>query len=195
MIPGAHVSQNVAQGENLLLCGPDRRDQYPLGVEVALVSRHGQAQSTGLNSVADQLLHRLDLVLGGLAALALVSHDVVPDGGVSDQCSYVYSKALLVQGIHVLAGSLPGEVYRAKYFHWNRFHTGQELGDPFLCARPYRRQGQRAVSYHHRGRAVETGKAAHGVPGHLCVVVAVVVHEAGGHNQSVGIDDSGGRAT
>ena len=82
---GAEVAQHVAERENLLLVGPDRRDVDALRVEMALVARHREAERAGLHAVAHEVLHLADLVVGGGALLAIVAHHVIAHGGMADQ--------------------------------------------------------------------------------------------------------------
>src|SRR5436305_6168451 len=48
---GAHLAQPVAEREDLLLIGPDRRDMNTLRIDMALVARYRQPERAGLHAI------------------------------------------------------------------------------------------------------------------------------------------------
>ena len=160
---------------------------HALRVVMALLARHREAERAGLHAVADDILHRLDLVVGGARLLALVAHHVMAHRGVADQIADIDAEAF-VEMVHVLAGRLPVEIDRPQHLHRDRFDIGEELGQPLLGALAHRRQRQRAIAEDHRGRAVLGREGAQRVPGDLRVVMAVIVDKAGGDGAALGVD-------
>ncbi len=136
---GAHFAQHVAERENLLLVGPQGRDVAALRIIVTLLARHREAERPGFHAVTDDILHRLDLVVGGARLLALVAHHVMAYRSMADQIADIDAKAF-VELVHVLAGRLPVELDRTQHLHRDRFDVGEELGQPLLGALAHRRQ-------------------------------------------------------
>src|SRR5262249_48587949 len=184
---GAHFAQHVAERENLLFIGPQSRDVATLRVIVALFARHREAERASFHAVAHDILHGLDLVIGGTRLLALFAHHVMPHGGMADQIADIDAETL-VEMVHVLASRLPIEVHRAKYVHRDRFDVREEFGEPLLGAFAHRRQRQGAIAEDHGGGAMLWREGAERVPGDLGVVMAVVVDKAGGDGTALGVD-------
>ena len=126
-------------------------------------------------------------VVGGARLLAVVAHHVMAHRGMADQIADIDAETL-VEMVHVLRDRLPVEIDGAQHLHRDRFDIGEELGHPFLGALAHRRQRQRAIAEDHRGGAVLGRERAQRVPGHLRVVMAVVVDKAGGDGAAVGVD-------
>ena len=160
---------------------------------MALLARDREAERPGLHAVADDILHRLDLVVGGAGLLALVAHHVMTNRRVADQVADIDAEAF-IEMVHVLAGRFPIEIDRPQHVHRDRFDIGQELGQPLLGALAHRRQRQRAIAEDHGGGAVLGRKGAQRVPGDLRVVMAVIVDKAGGDGAARGVDGLLGRA-
>jgi hypothetical protein len=111
---------------------------------------------------------------------------------MADEVAHIHPQTL-VEGVHVLTDRFPAHIDGAQHLHGNGFDIGEELGQPFFVAPAHRRQGQRAVADDHRRGAVITGEAAHRIPGHLRIIVAMVIDEPRGHHQAVGINGARGR--
>ena len=190
---GADLTQHVAKREDLLLVGPQRRDMNALRVVMSFFARYREAQRPGLHAVTDDILHRLDLVVGGARLLALVAHHVMAHRGMADQIADIDAKAL-VEMVHVLARRFPVELDRAQYLHWDRFDVREELGQPFFGALAHRRQRQGAIAENDGRRAVLGREGAQRVPGDLRVVMAVVVDEPGRDSAALGVDRTAGGA-
>ena len=186
---GAEIAQHVAEREDLLLVGPDRRDVDALRVKMALVARHRQAERAGLHAVADEALHPADLVVGGGALLALVAHHVIAHCGVADQIADIDAE-VAVHLLEVFGEGLPGEFERVENLHRDRFDVGEKFVEPplLLSVLLHRRQRQRAIAEDHAGRAVVARERAQRVPGDLRVVMAMVVDKARRHDEALGID-------
>ena len=191
---GAHLAQHIAKRENLLLVGPQSGDVAALRIVMALLARHREAESASLHAVADDILHRLDLVVGGARLLALVAHHVMPYRRMADQVADIDAETL-VEMVHVLAGRFPVELDRAQYLHRDRFDVGEELGQPLLGALPHRRQRQGAISEDDGRRAVLGGECAQRVPGNLRIVMTVIVDEPGRDGAAFSVDHAGSGAT
>ena len=142
---GAHLAQYVAEREDLLFIGPQRRDMHALRIVVALVARHRQAERAALDAVAHDILHLFDFIVRRGAALGLVAHDVIAYRRMADQIADIDAQ-ILVEPVHVLRDRLPIDLDGVQHFHRDRFDIGQELGDPLGGAGPHRRQGQRAIA-------------------------------------------------
>ncbi|MCG3774637.1 MAG: hypothetical protein JW395_1461 [Nitrospira sp.] len=153
----------------------------------------GQAEGPGLHTLPHQGAHLFDLLGAGLAALALVAHDIVAHRAVANQHAYIHSEAL-VDGVHVFAHGLPSHIHRLKGLHGNGFDVGEELLDALFAALAHRSQAERAVADDYGSRAVVAGEAAQRIPGHLGIVVAVRIDKSGSHHQTVRIDGALGRA-
>ena len=77
---------------------------------MAHVPLEGDADGAGLQTIADDVLHRRDLVFSGMPFLGCVAHDVAADGGVSDEGGDIHAKPP-IQRIEVLRDGLPGPVH------------------------------------------------------------------------------------
>ena len=87
-----------------------------------------QAQRAGFDGFPDVALHLLDFARGGVAALALVAHDVVADRRVADNGADVHAEAL-VDGVEIFAEGLPGHVHGLQRVHGDGFNVGEEFRD------------------------------------------------------------------
>ena len=156
---------------------------------MALVARHRQAQCAGLHAVAHEILHLADFVVGRGALLALVAHDVIADGGMADQIADI-DPEVAVEFVEILREGLPGELERVEDLHRDRLDIGQEFRQAALTRAVlfHRRQRQRAIAEHDRGRAVVARKRARRVPGDLRVIMAMIVDKAGRDDLPAGID-------
>ena len=183
----AEFAQHVGEREDLLVVGPQRGDRHALRIEVALLTRAGEADRAGLHAVAHDRLHGLDLIVGRGALLAVLAHRVVAHGGVADQRAGIDAEAL-VEPVHVLRERLPIDVDGAQHLHRDGFDIGQEFGHALFVAAAHRGQRERAVAEDHGGGAVLRREGAQRIPRHLRIVVAVVVDETRRHSEAVGID-------
>ena len=86
---------------------------HALRVEMALSARHREAERAGLHAVAHDVLHRLDLVVGRGALLALVAHHVVAHRGVADQLADIDAEVAGRAG-PCIAGSSPNRPRRCR---------------------------------------------------------------------------------
>src|SRR5262249_22135486 len=120
---GAHLAQDVGKREDLALIGPQSRNRHALRVEMTLLARHREAERASLHPWADDVLHRLDLRLGGALLLAVVAHHIVAYRGVPDQIADIDAEPL-IEMVHVLRDRLPVEIDRAQYRHRDRFDIG-----------------------------------------------------------------------
>jgi hypothetical protein len=150
---GAQLAQHVGERENLAFIGPQRRDRHALRIEMTLFARHREAERAGLHAAAHDVLHRLDLRLGGARLLAVVAHHVVAHRGVADQVADIDAEPL-VELVHVLRDRLPVEIDGLEHRHRDRFDIGEEFGEPLLMPLAHRREAQRAIAEDHRRRAV-----------------------------------------
>ena len=166
---------------------------HALGIVVAPIFRHGQPQRPGRHAIAHDAAHGLDLVRRGGAALAVVAHDVMAHRRMTDERAHIHPQTL-VEGVHVLGHRFPGHIDGAQHLHGNGFDVGQKLGQPLFAAAAHRRQGQRAVADDHRGGAVIAGEGAQRIPGHLGIIVAMIIDKPRRHHQAIGIDGARGGA-
>ena len=184
---GAEIAQHVAEREDFLLVGPDRRDVDALRIEMPLVARHREAERACLHAVTHQTLHLADLVVRCGAFLALVAHHVVTHRGVADQIADI-DPEMVVHLVEIFGEALPGEFEGVQHLHRDRFDIGEEFAEPLLLPFPNRRQGERAIAEHDRGRAVVAGKRAERIPGDLRIIVAMIVDKARRDDAAVGVD-------
>ncbi len=182
------ISRNTSPSAKISFSSAHRAGMWhALRVVMALLARHREAEGAGLHAVAHDVLHRLDLVVGGAGLLALVAHHVMAHRGVADQIADIDAEAF-VELVHVLPGRLPIEIDGAQYVHRDRFDIGEEFGEPLLGALAHRRQRQRAIAEDHGRGAVLGREGAERIPGDLRVVMAVVVDKAGGDGAALGVD-------
>ena len=188
-LDGAHpeFAEDIRQREDLGFFGPERRDMDPLRIVMAPILGHRQPQRPGLQAPADNAAHGLDLLRRGGAPLALVAHDVIAHRRMADEVAHVHPQ-LLVEGGHVLPDRFPAHIDGVEHLHGNGFDVGQKLGQPGRLARAHRRQRQGTIADDHGGGAVIAGKGAQRVPGHLRIIVAVVIDEARRDHQAIGIN-------
>ena len=80
------------------------------------------------HAIAHHLLHRLDLVIGGGALLAIVAHHVVAHRRVADQRSGIDAQASC-RACPCIAGIVSQiDIDGAQHLHRDRFDIGQEFG-------------------------------------------------------------------
>ena len=79
-----------------------------------------------------------------------------------------------------------------QHLHGNGFDVGEKLGQAGLPATAHRRQGQGTIADDDGGGAVIAGEGAQRVPGHLGIIVAVIIDEAGRDHEAVGINGARG---
>ena len=85
----------------------------------------------------------------------------------------------------------PGHLDGVQHLHGNRFDIGEKLGEAGLTAPAHRRQGQGTIADDDGGRAMIAGEGAQRVPGHLRIIVAMIIDKAGRDHEAVGIDGAG----
>ena len=184
---GAEFAQHIGEREDLLLVGPQRRNRHALRIEVSLLPRTREADRASLHAVAHHRLHRLDLIVGSGALLAVLAHRIVAHGRMADQRAGIDAEPV-VEPVHVLREALPIDVDGAQHLHRDGFDIGQELSHALFVAAAHRGQRERAVAKDHSRCAVLRREGAQRIPRYLRIVVAVVVDETGRHCQAVGID-------
>jgi hypothetical protein len=183
----AEFAEDIRERKHLGFLRPERRNMDPLRIVMPPIFRHRQPQRPVLQALADNAAHRVDLLRRGGTALALVAHDVIAHGRMADEVPHVHPK-LLVEGGHVLPDRFPAHIDGVQHLHGNGFHVGKKLGQPGRLAGADRRQRQRAIADDDGGGAVVAGEGAQRVPGHLRIIVAVIIDEAGGDHQAIGIN-------
>ena len=99
-----------------------------------------------------------------------------------------FTPSCLVEGGHVLPDRFPAHLDGVEHLHGNGFDVGQKLGQPGRLPRAHWRQRQGAIADDHGGGPVIAGKGAQRVPGHLRIIVAMVIDEARRDHQAVGIN-------
>ena len=109
---------------------------------------------------------------------------------MADEVPHVHPEPL-VEGVHVLPDRFPGHIDGVQHLHGNGFDVGEKLGQAGLTAAAHRRQRQGTIADDDGGGAVIAGEGAQRVPGHLRIIVAVIINEAGGDHQPVGINGAG----
>ena len=187
----AEFAQDIREREDLGFFRPERRNMDALRIVMAPIFRHRQPQRPVLQALTDNAAHGLDLLRRGGTALALVAHDVIAHGRMADEVPHVHPQ-LLVEGGHVLPDRFPAHIDGVEHLHGNGFDVGEKLGQAGRLARAHRRQRQRTIADDDGGGAVIAGEGAQRVPGHLRIIVAVIIDEAGGDHQPVGINGAGG---
>ena len=104
---------------------------------MALVARHREAERTGVDAVAHDRLHLLDLAIGRGARLAFVAHHVIAHRGVADQIADIDAE-MPVEVVHVLRDRLPFDLDGVQDLHRDGFDIGEELGHPLFLAAAHR---------------------------------------------------------
>ena len=122
---GAKFAQHIGEREQFLVIRPQRGDRHTLRIEMPLLPRAREADRAGLHAVAHDLLHGLDLVVGGGALLAVLAHRVEAHGGVADQRAGIDAE-VVVEPVHVLREAFPVRRRRcaAPPSEWLRHRTG-----------------------------------------------------------------------
>src|SRR5438067_10923646 len=154
---------------------------------MTLFARYREAERAGLHSVAYDLLHGLDLRLGGAGLLAIVAHDIMAHCRMADQIADIDTE-MVVEVLHVLRDRLPLELDSLQHLHRDRFDVGEELGEPLLGALSDGSQRQRAIAEDNGSGPVLGREGAERVPGDLRVVMAMIVDKAGADRAAVGVD-------
>src|SRR5207247_2976618 len=103
---GHAVAEHIGQREQLGLWGTGRREALAHDVEVIHVPRDREPERAGLERLAHQAPHGLELVGGRLAVGALLTHRVEPDGRVTDERADVDAEPL-ADRLHVFGEALP----------------------------------------------------------------------------------------
>jgi hypothetical protein len=158
------------------------------------VARDRETEGAGLQGLAHDPSHGLELRVSRIALGAGLAHGVEADGRMTDERAHVDAEPLSDR-LHVLGERLPRPGHaRLEHLHRDRLDVGQHARQLFALLRLDGGEGERAVADDDRGGAVVTGVGTERVPHDLRVVVAVVVHEARGHDTAVGLDHPAGRA-
>ena len=187
---GASVAERPADADQLIGAGGGARRQLAVLGAVQQCAGRREADRPGLDRLAHDLGHGLDLVgcrLGVLAAA--VAHHVRPHGAVGDERAHVDGAGHAVELVEVLGERLPvpahalgeggaGDVLDALH----------ELDQPRPLGRVGRGEADAAVAHDDGGYAVPARRADLGIPRGLAVVVGVDVDEAGRDQAPVGVD-------
>ena len=150
----------------------------------------------GLDGLAGQLRHRLDVVgRGHLALRAALAHHVEPQGAVGHVGGEVDVVGAAVEGVEELGERLP----RPRQALVQRgagdvLHALHQLDQAVVVGRAHRREADAAVAGHHGGDAVPRRRDQPRVPRGLPVVVHVDVDEPGRDGEAVGVEHAGGGA-
>ena len=161
---------------------------------MARVAFEGHAHSAGLDTLADDCLHRRYFFTGRVPLLGCITHNVAPHSGMTDQRSNVHTEPL-IHCIEVLGDGFPGPFDSGlNGFERNRFDMGQDSSEVFTIFLMRRRHRQRTVADDDGRDSVIARVRTKRVPGDLGIVVRVVVDDAGSDHRAIRIDDSLRRA-
>ena len=151
-------------------------------------ARGGEAEGAGLQGAAGDAAHLGHVLARGIVVAAL-AHDIVADGDVGRLGSDVH-RVGGVDVVEVFGEGLPapgdavmqrraGDVLDALH-QFDQFAFG---------ARPHRGEADPAIAHHDGSDPMPAAWRHLLVPTDLAVVVGVDVHEAGGQQVALGIDD------
>src|SRR5262249_51731383 len=113
------LAQDLAEGGEFGPAGVAAGQGPALIADVGIEDRGGEAERAGPYPLAEQPLHRRNLVPGGGPLEGLFAHDVVPQGGERGQGGDVDAQAALLQRVEVLRVRLPLPVDAALH-HFKR---------------------------------------------------------------------------
>ena len=186
----ARVAQRLEQRHQLGQPGDAGRHRPPLIAVVRRRRRRRESGCAGRQRVGDHLLHGVDLVLGGVALVAVGAHDEQAHRGVADVARVVQERAARFDRVEVLREGLEVVPRNAGEQRVGR-HVLDVLQRPheqLAVFGPHRRDREPAVAGDDARDAVPAGGAERRVPEHLRVVVGVDVDEPGAHDVARGIE-------
>ena len=171
--------------------GEARRHRPPAVALVRLRGRRREARRARGHRLPHDVGHRRELVVGGVALVAVVAHHEEPDRGVADVRGEVEDAAVALDGVEVLGEGL--EVPRDPGLQRGQAHVldvVQRARDELAVLGPARRDREPAVAGDDARDAMPRRRRERGVPVDLRVVVRVDVDEPRGHHVPVGLEDA-----
>jgi hypothetical protein len=150
--------------------------------------------ATGVDRLADRVLHRAQIVLARRFLEAALAHRVHAQRRVADIHAVIEPLGQAFDICQVFGEGLPGPVDPGHHrLGRDVLDRGQAAGKPFAVFRLARRQRKPAIAHHHAGDAVPARAAAQRVPGNLRVHMGVTVDKAGTDDHALGVDHPLGR--
>ena len=186
----AALGQRLGEPHQLIGGGEPAGHGLAPGPGVGGLAGGREADRAGVEGLADEPPHLLDLGRGGIPLGRLLAQHVQPQRGVAEHDGHVQLRPGPLDRVQVLGEGLegPGDA-REQRLHRHALDVLQRPRDRLPAGRPGRGDAEPAVAHHHRGHAVPRRGGEVGVPQHLRVIVGVAVDESRGQHQAVQVDD------
>ena len=156
----SRLVDRLGHGVDLLVGGDVRRRQSAVPVEVPHVAFEREPDRPRLEALTHDRLHRRDLVLGGVALLRGLTHDVAAHRRVADQRRDVHAQPM-VEGVEVFGNRLPAPRHAGpNRLERDRLDVREHAGEHLAVLLVGGRQGEGAVADDDRRRAVVAGEGA-----------------------------------
>ena len=187
---GAELAEYATDTEELVLRGEGAGDRLAVDGRMQLGTRGREAERARPDPGAHDLGHPRDVFRGrGLVAGAALTHHVRAHCPVRHLGRDIERSRHPVERVEVVGESLPAPLdalrERGAGDVLDALH---QLDQPALATRAYRCEADTAVAHHDRRDAVPRRRGQQRIPADLAVVVSVDVDEAGGDQQSFGVD-------
>jgi hypothetical protein len=184
------ATELAGQRPDLGELGESARNRTTIGADVRSGVRGREADRTGLDRLADDPPHRLDLGVGRRTLGRGVAHHVLPHGRVADIRGHVEAQGQAGDGREVFREGLEAP-RNARFERLERhpLHVLEDARDRAAVLRPRRRDAEAAVAHDDGGDAMPGRGRQVRVPEDLRVVVRVHVDEARRDDETLAIDD------
>ena len=188
--PAAGIRQRLADAEEFIFRRKGAGDGLAIDRTVAHGATGREAQRTGLQALAHDRVHALDVLGGsGLVARTALPHHVGAHGTVGNVCTDIDGQGRTLEGVEIFGEGLPiplnalGQRRTRDVLH--AFHQPYQ---PLAALGRSRCKAHAAVAKDRGRHAVPAGGQQMRIPGGLGVVVGVDVDKARRHPAAAGID-------
>ena len=185
------VAQGTTHCEEFVLGGEGARHRFAVHRRVGDRARGRHTKRARLDRLSHDRGHLFDVVgVGGFVLRASLPHHVGADCAMRNLRADIDGPAALVEGVEVFGERLPREIDAfGEGGSGNVLYSLHQLDEPLLGAGLHRREPDATVAHDECGDAMQGARLEQLVPRRLTVVVRVHVDEAGGDEQTLGIDD------
>ena len=187
--PLSGFAQHPAQCQQFLPVGQPARYRLAVDTIVDRPPRGGEPDRAGRQRLAQQLRHPGDLTRRRSTITRLITHDVIPQGGVSHHPRHVESGPGTLDRIEILGKRLERPVHpRPQRISRHALDVLQRQHDRLARIRTSRRHRIPTIPHNHRRDAMPTRRHQVTIPRDLRVVMRMTVNEPRSQHQPRQID-------